>query len=285
MATVVAEEELYRSCRIIFGRELRVSPDFLQYLQLSGIKKAYRKKALEFHPDRGFSQSLTLQQGMASQFIDVHQAYEKLVAYLESRDRGIEPNISSYAPSIRKDRNGVKRTHQNSTSSTKRFYRQKASGFQPKNNNGGQQKTSFHGPPIDPKTLYRGSLPNCQLLFGRYLYYSGLINLYTIGQALVWQRSQRLSVGEIGRRMGWLNEQDTFKILQQRRDRQLFGELALRLGIITREQLQIILLHQKRLHKRIGQYFVIKNYWDNVMVEEYIAAHRNHNSRVQNLYA
>ena len=53
MATVVAEEELYRSCRIIFGRDLKVSPDFLQYLQLSGIKKAYRKKALEFHPDRG----------------------------------------------------------------------------------------------------------------------------------------------------------------------------------------------------------------------------------------
>jgi hypothetical protein len=85
--------------------------------------------------------------------------------------------------------------------------------------------------------------------------------------------------------MGWLNEKDTFKILQQRGDRLLFGESALKLGIITREQLQIILLHQKRLHKRIGQYFVIKNYWDNVMLEEYIAAHRNHNSRMQNLYA
>ena len=92
-------------------------------------------------------------------------------------------------------------------------------------------------------------------------------------------------MGEIGRRMGWMDEQDTFKILQQRKDRQLFGELALRLGILTQEQLQIILLHQKRLHKRIGQFFVIKNYWDDVLVEEYITAHRNHNSSVQSHFA
>ena len=117
MATVVAEEDLYRSCRIIFGRDLKVSSDFLQYLQLSGIKKAYRKKAMEFHPDRGFCQSLTLQQCMANQFIDVHQAYEKLVAYLESRDKGFEFNMSSRLSSIQKDRDEGKRMHKNSASS------------------------------------------------------------------------------------------------------------------------------------------------------------------------
>ena len=158
MATVVAEEELCRSCRIIFGSDLRVSSDFLQYLQLSGIKKAYRKKALEFHPDRGFSQSLTLQQGLANQFIDVHQAYEKLVTYLEARDKGFEFNISSRSFSIRKDQDKVKSTtHQTSTSSTKSFYRGKVNGFQPKNNNGRQQKTPFYGPPLDLKSLYRGN--------------------------------------------------------------------------------------------------------------------------------
>ena len=49
MAQIVAEEELYRSCHILFGKDLKVSQDFLQYIQLSGIKKAYRKKALEIH--------------------------------------------------------------------------------------------------------------------------------------------------------------------------------------------------------------------------------------------
>ena len=284
MATVVAEEELYHSCRIIFGKDLKVSRDFLQYLQLSGIKKAYRKKALEFHPDRGFCQSLTLQRGMANQFIDVHQAYEKLVAYLESRDKGLEFKTSSRSSSMRKGEDEARRPYHNSASSTKRFYQKKVNAFQPKSNNGRSRNTSFHGPPLDPKSLYRGSLPNCQLLFGRYLYYSGLINLHTIGQALVWQRSQRPYLGEIGRRMGWLNEQDTIQILQHQKDRKLFGELALGLGILTQEQLKIILLHQKRLHKRIGQYFVVKNYWNNIMLEEFIGAHRSHNSRVQNQF-
>jgi len=284
MATVVAEEELYRSCRIIFGKDLKVSPDFLQYLQLAGIKKAYRKKALEFHPDRGFCQSLTSQQSMANQFIDVHQAYEKLVSYLEARDKGFEFNTSLWSSSTPKDNDEVKGAYQNSTSSAKRFYHQKANGFKRKNNNGGQQQTSSYGPPLDPKSLYSGPLPNCELLFGRYLYYSGLINLHTIGQALVWQRSQRPCFGEIGRRMGWLNDQDTLEILRQRSDRQLFGELALRLGKLTQKQLQIILLHQEKLHKRIGQYFVTKNYWDTVILDAHIAAHRSHNSRVHGLF-
>ena len=285
MTTVIAEEELYRSCRLIFGKDLKVSPDFLQYLQLSGIKKAYRKKALEFHPDRGFCQTLTMQHSMANQFIDVHQAYEKLLAYLEARDKGFELDISFRSSSTQKDKNEVKRTNQNSTPSRNRYYQKKVNGFQHKKNNSGQQKTSFHGPPLDPQSLYRGPLPNCQLLFGRYLYYSGLINLHTIGQALVWQRSQRPCFGEIGRRMGLMDEQDTFKILRQQKDRLLFGELALRLGILTQGQLQIILLHQKKLHKRIGQYFVTKNYWGTVMLKAHIAAHRNHNSRVQDLFS
>jgi len=274
MAVVVAEEELYRSCHMIFGKDLKVSREFLQYLQLSGIKKAYRKKALEIHPDMGSCRNLILQQSMSHQFIDVHQAYKNLVAYLEVRDKGLGFIATRQPSSLRKREGKAKRPGNNGAGSSKKFY----------NNNGMQQNPPLHDPPLDPKSLYKGPVPNCHLLFGRYLYYTGIINLHTIGQALIWQRSQRPRLGEIGRRMGWLNEQDTFKILQSRQDRQLFGELALRLGILTREQLHFILLHQKKLHKRIGQYFVAKNYWNRLMLEEYISAHRTHNSRVQNLY-
>ncbi len=285
MDTVVAEEELYRSCRIIFGNDLKVTREFLQYLQLSGIKKAYRRKALEFHPDRVSRQSLSLQQIMSNQFIDVHQAYEKLLAYLEARDKGLSADTLTILTSYQKDENKEGPKHQHRTSGIKEYYRNKTNNHKNNIYNNKQKDTTFNAPPLDPQSLYRGPLPNCQLLFGRYLYYSGLINLQTIGQALVWQRTQRPCLGEIGRRMGWMSDQDTLRVLRHRKDRQLFGEMAMRLGILTREQLQIILQHQKKLHKRIGQYFVLKNYWDSVMLEEYVSAHRSHNSRVHNIFA
>ena len=285
MATIVAEEELYRSCRIIFGKDLKVSREFLQYLQLSGIKKAYRKKALEIHPDIRSCKNLTLQQSMAHQFIDVHEAYKNLVAYLEARDKGLGHNGSHSAFSEHNSKSKVNTLRPARSTASKSFYEEKAKTFQSNKKNGKQQKPPLYDPPLDPKSLYKGPVPNCQLLFGRYLYYSGIISLHTIGQALIWQRSQRPRLGEIGRSLGWLSEQDTFKIMQCRRNRQLFGELALKLGILTQEQLHHILLHQKKLHKRIGQYFVAKKYWDSIMLEEYVAAHRKHNSRVRNFFA
>jgi hypothetical protein len=221
---MVTEEELYRSCRIIFGSDLKITSDFLQYLQLSGIKKAYRQKALELHPDRGFSQSLDLQQIMSNRFIDVHQAYEKLLAYLENRDNGSIRGISAAAFSSQKE-SGDRIMRPGDRSTKVNEYNRKKSGDFKR----GQAGTTYDSRPLDPKTLYHGPLPSCQLLFGRYLYYSGLINLQTIGQALVWQRTQRPCFGEIGRRMGWINERDTSRILRHRKDRNLFGELAMRL--------------------------------------------------------
>jgi hypothetical protein len=123
-------------------------------------------------------------------------------------------------------------------------------------------------------------MPKCQLFFGRYLYYSGIINLQIIGQALVWQRSQRPRLGEIGCRLGWLSKNDAFQILKQRKENQLFGESALVLGLLTKEQLQHMILQQKKLHKRFGQYFVAKNYWSPVTLVKFIMMHKDHNNRI-----
>ena len=123
-------------------------------------------------------------------------------------------------------------------------------------------------------------MPQCSLLFGRYLYYSGIINLQIIGQALVWQRSQRPRLGEIGYRFGWLSKNDTFQIIKHRQENQLFGESALALGLLTIDQLQHMILRQKKLHKRFGEYFVAKNYWSSLTLEKFIIMHKDHNHRV-----
>jgi hypothetical protein len=47
-----SHSELYHACRILFGTELQCSPEFLDYLQISGVKSAFRRRAMETHPDR-----------------------------------------------------------------------------------------------------------------------------------------------------------------------------------------------------------------------------------------
>jgi len=224
-----------------------------------------------------------MQQSLAHQFNDVHEAYTILLNYLEARNSGIGLNSLSASYAMCKEEGNAKSQRKTSPVNGRKFYQAKEDTYRFNNGNTKRQKSPAYEPPLDPKSLYRGPIPNCSLLFGRYLYYSGMISLHTIGKALIWQRSQRPRFGEMGQRLGWLSQQDIVKILQNRRDRQLFGELALRLGILTREQLHLLLLHQKKLHKRIGQYFVEKKYWDAVMLEKYIVAHKKHNSTVQNI--
>ncbi len=286
MATVVAEEELYRSCHLIFGKDLKVSREFLKYLQLSGIKKAYRQKALELHPDVICSQSQLLQQARTVQFIDVHHAYENLIAYLNERDKGFCLQSDSRQKPARQNNyehlgkvSSTRSPEAAGVNTTQRRDHCAANKQCFKEKNGRKKQSTCHIP-IDPETLYKGPMPQCQLFFGRYLYYSGIINLQIIGQALVWQRSQRPRLGEIGYRLGWLGKNDAFQILKHRTENQLFGESALVLGLLTKEQLQQMILQQKNLHKRFGQYFVAKNYWSPVTLAKFIMMHKDHNNRI-----
>lgn len=48
----LSRTELYDACGVLFGPQVDISFEFFRYLQPSGLKDAFRKKALETHPDR-----------------------------------------------------------------------------------------------------------------------------------------------------------------------------------------------------------------------------------------
>lgn len=98
MTTVIAERELFDSCRVLFGEELQVSRNFLEYMQRAGIKSAYRQKALATHPDILASQGEKAKEQSADLFRLVQQAYENLNTYLDARDNGFRFQI---APRVR----------------------------------------------------------------------------------------------------------------------------------------------------------------------------------------
>ena len=64
---------------------MNLSFEFLEYLQPIGIKTAYRKRALETHPDRAKVLG-SFDRDLNTEFIDVQQAYEKLLLFVETNN-------------------------------------------------------------------------------------------------------------------------------------------------------------------------------------------------------
>jgi len=66
---------------VLFGRRISVTREFLESsLQETGVKKAYRRMALETHPDRT-GRSISAENG-AITFLEVRDAYERLISFL-----------------------------------------------------------------------------------------------------------------------------------------------------------------------------------------------------------
>ncbi|HET6921511.1 MAG TPA: J domain-containing protein [Anaeromyxobacteraceae bacterium] len=112
-------------------------------------------------------------------------------------------------------------------------------------------------PPVDH--LHRGGLPRRALLFAEYLYYSGRVSWRNLVEAVAWQRRQRPPIGRIAVEWGQLDDGQVREVLQARRrgdGGKPFGECAREMGLLTGVQVLSLLGRQRRLQRRIGEYFV-----------------------------
>lgn len=113
-------------------------------------------------------------------------------------------------------------------------------------------------PPRDH--VHRAPLPQRPLLFAEYLYYSGRASWRNLVEAVAWQRRQRPAIGRIAVEWGHLSDEEVREILDgRRRDGSAdepFGEYARRKGFLSAAQLLALLGRQRRLQRRIGQFFV-----------------------------
>ena len=285
MAVMIAEHELFNACRVLFGTDMQVSRNFLEYLQLSGIKTAYRKKALETHPDMLVGQ----QRKSGDLFHMVQQAYENLTGYLDARERGFKfrtmptrpvRTAQRRQPSPRpKPQNPYRAgssSHQAHQKPSARHtsWQQQRNNFRSQTHQTGGMKHSrvFNG--------YCGPVPTRKLLFGHYLYYSGITNWQTIIKALVWQRTRRPRLGELGRKFGWLSSQDILTILKSRNFSTSFGESAVHLGMLTEPQRRLLVFHQQRLQKKFGEYFIQNNLLTPTQLSQLVRQFRSHNISV-----
>lgn len=239
METKLSAAHLYRACNLLFGEEIDVSPQFLRYLKPAGLRAAYRKKAMETHPDRAAALDLSPAE-LEARFKEVSEAYFRLRDYLENPHR-FQPVEAG-------------RPRDGST-----VFRQAG--------------------PAQRSWFYQGAVPKRRLLLGQYLFYRGLISYRQLIEAIVWQKRGRPVVGMLARRWGWLDEKEVDEILRQRLRGERFGETAVRCGYLSQEELHSILVRQRLLQPRIGRYFVEKGILASSFVETMAAALRRHNGR------
>jgi curved DNA-binding protein CbpA len=232
--------ELFQACETIFGPEVKVSIDFLEYLQLTGIKTAFRKRAFETHPDRAKalgSYAIDLNE----QFINVRKAYERLLSFVETKNEGTV--CSSLFNDLRNQQDNSYKSKDNYS-----FYNTQHKGGQKKGHS--NQKNKSH-----PDHFYTGTVPKGNLLLGQFLYYSGLISWQTLINAICWQRGQRPLIGQIAVKWGLISYQDVLSILKIRTFNEKFGECALRTGYISSFELYALVGKQKNLQRPFGEYF------------------------------
>lgn len=248
--------ELFHACKILFGPAVQVSPEFLRYLQPIGLKTAFRKRALETHPDRAKALGV-FERDLHSQFRNVKQAYEVLLAFLETKKRPVVSNVT-YA-NYRTRKPPAQRTAQQRT-------RQQ---YSPR-----YQKTG-RKPQVDH--FYKGGLPQRNLLFGQFLYYAGIVSWRTLINAIAWQRMQRPKIGQIAVAWGLLTSRDVIRILTERTLNEKFGECALRIGYITNFQHIALVGRQRKLQRQLGEYFVRQGHVSGGEILHLVNKQRMHN--------
>lgn len=180
MQGLMSKKEVQKALELLFGGSFSCYDETLQYLQTSGIKKAFRSKAMLYHPDKA-------QEGQEMvAFHELQDAYELLMSIKTDPKAELDKINQQKARPTRKQQPPSRKA--------------KASSQTPRD------RGDFY---------YRGQrLPRIPLRLGEYLYYSGRISWRMLIDAIVEQKkdSQRL-FGEYFVRRGILNKEGLRNVL------------------------------------------------------------------------
>ena len=235
-AAEVSRQDLFKACESLFGTDIDVTVEFLRYLKPAGVKAAYRKKALETHPDRAVVVSGDPDY-LEKRFKEINLAYQLLLDFMAHPWKySLNEKGTLY---VKKQPPRPARPVRPAGPVMRPTARPKATR-----------------PPVHPEPFYAGRMPQRRLLFGQYLYYSGQVSLSTLIRAIVWQRLQRPSLGAMAMSWGWLQGADVLNILRCRKYGEKFGECAKRLGRLSHFQVSRLLEKQKSIQPLIGKYFI-----------------------------
>lgn len=90
-STKTSMSELISDCRVVFGSSVQVDGNFLSILNSSRLKKAYRRRVKDRHPDSP--------SGSSESFICLRSSYERILEYLNNGTGKTFNDATSSSPS------------------------------------------------------------------------------------------------------------------------------------------------------------------------------------------
>lgn len=266
--------EILQAVQLFFADQLfRADNNTVSYrIGPDEIKREFRKKALEFHPDRAVL--LGKSRGrLEEKFKEINEAYTLLRETLIDKHLILNPNAapSPRPPRRRTDFNQPQTARQNRranyhTGNSKRTRRTVFTGHTPR-----RRKTDR------PPYFYKGIIPRRKLRLGEFLFYNQIIAWQTLIDAIVWQYHARPKLGQIARELNYLTHQDILKILQSKHLKEPFGKAAVRLGFLDTYKRFVILGRQKNYNLPFGKFFVDNRILNEIALAEQIQKNKLHN--------
>jgi hypothetical protein len=268
VTATVAHSEVLGACRALFGAEVRVDPGFLARLDVDMVRRHFRRRAVEVHPDR----AAVLRRPPAvllEAFKQVEGAYRVLRTYLAAGKQfaalpGAAANRAASPSAPRPVPTSPQRTSAASATA----------GRSP------PRASAFDADAAVVDHLWSGPIPSRRLRLGEYLYYSGRISWRELIRALVWQARQRPPFGQVASRLGFLTPELVVRVLSHRQMQERIGEAALRLRLMSGRERQVVLHAQQCGGRRLGDYFVQAGLLSSTDVDRLGRSVRAHNARV-----
>ena len=253
MCATFSSFQLCEACRVLFPNA-HVHHDFLHQLRLQSVKKSFRDLAKRHHPDlNAESINAPLDSGM---FRKANQAYQLLCSFIRERDVLAASKPQPRRPEAPQDTRPKQQP-------ADRMFRRRPRNVKPARS------------PED--VYYEGPLPTFRLKLGLFLYYKGYVPYSSVVKALMWQRDMRPPIGDLAVAWGWLEPHFVSIIRSATELTGSFGEKAVDLGLLTRSQVGVLLLHQRLMQAHIGRYFVSKGYLTERELTKYMEEHAQFN--------
>jgi hypothetical protein len=246
--------QICEACRVLFPHA-PIHHEFIHQLRLQSVKKSFRELAKRHHPDCIESADAPLDAGL---FRRASQAYQLLCTYIRERDLIEAAKPQGRTVEVQQDN-------------------------RPK-----QQQPVFRRRPRSVKPIrspedvyYEGPLPTFRLKLGLFLYYKGVVPYSSVVKALIWQRDMRPPIGDLAVAWGWLEPHFVSVIRSATELTGSFGEKAVELGLLSRSQIGVLLLHQRLMQAHVGRYFVAKGYLTEKELVRYMHEHTIFNEQRQ----